>query len=248
VTGTSLSGTTSSGFTKEQLYSTASYQANNLAGIQLHYNDLSGWNFNGQNLANAGLYSSTLTNADLSGADTRGALVSDLIGATSRNAILPAGTIAGLGLAAGDRLLVRNYLGDTQWSLGPIPINVQDHLTMTSGGVLQMLFEADPWNSTMSFQPGIPVTLGGTLELLFVPEVDVSTQVGRTFQLFDWTGVMPRGTFAVESPYAWNLAELYTTGAVTLKGVPEPATLVLALVAVAGIVGFQRRTAVGVKY
>ena len=33
---------------------------------------------------------------------------------------------------------------------------------MADGGVLQMLFDADPWDSTISFQPGIPVTLGGS--------------------------------------------------------------------------------------
>ena len=51
VTGTSLRNTTSRGFTADQLYSTASYQAKNLQGIGLHYNNLSGWDFSGQNLA-----------------------------------------------------------------------------------------------------------------------------------------------------------------------------------------------------
>ena len=69
VTGANFSGTTSTGFTKEQLYSTASYQAKNLTGIGLGQNDLSGWDFSGQNLTNADLYNSTLTNANLSGAN-----------------------------------------------------------------------------------------------------------------------------------------------------------------------------------
>ena len=43
--------TSLAGFTKEQLYSTASYQAKNLAGIGLYSNGLSGWDFSGQNLA-----------------------------------------------------------------------------------------------------------------------------------------------------------------------------------------------------
>ena len=80
VTGTILAGTTSGGFTKEQLYSTASYQAKNLKGIQLQYNDLSGWDFQGQNLANAVLSNSTLINANLSGANLKSASLREAIG------------------------------------------------------------------------------------------------------------------------------------------------------------------------
>jgi uncharacterized protein YjbI with pentapeptide repeats len=69
-------GATSLGFTKEQLYSTASHQAKNLAGIRLHGNDLAGWDFSGQNLTNAILYS-TLTNANFTGAVVAGAGLRD---------------------------------------------------------------------------------------------------------------------------------------------------------------------------
>ena len=41
------------GFSSDQLYSTASYQAGDLTGIRLIENNLSGWNFAGQNLTNA---------------------------------------------------------------------------------------------------------------------------------------------------------------------------------------------------
>ena len=41
------------GFTKEQLYSTASYQQRNLRGIGLSDNDLTGWDFSGQDLTGA---------------------------------------------------------------------------------------------------------------------------------------------------------------------------------------------------
>ena len=54
---------TSSGFTSEQLYSTASYQQKDLAGINLSSNDLSGWDFAGQDLTNAQI-SAPLTSAD----------------------------------------------------------------------------------------------------------------------------------------------------------------------------------------
>jgi Dockerin type I domain len=41
--------------------------------------------------------------------------------------------------------------------------------------------------------------------------------VGRTFKLFDWSGVAPTGAFNVDSPLIWDFSQLYTTGEVTLK-------------------------------
>ena len=52
VTGADFAGP---GITKEQLYSPASYQHRNLQGIVLDSNDLSEWNFTGQDLTNARL-------------------------------------------------------------------------------------------------------------------------------------------------------------------------------------------------
>ena len=113
---------------------------------------------------------------------------------------------------------------------------------MGPGGTLRMVFEADAWDSTISFAPGIPVTLGGTLELTFADDVNLASQVGRTFDLFDWTGVTPTGAFAISSPYAWDLSNLYTTGEVTLTAIPEPATLVLLILATAGWYPRRRST------
>jgi hypothetical protein len=104
-------------------------------------------------------------------------------------------------------------------------------MTMAPGGTLRMVFEADAWDSTISFAPGIPVMLGGTLELTFADYVNPASQLGRTFELFNWTGVNPTGAFAISSPYAWDLSSLYTTGQVRLTGVPEPTSLVLLLAA-----------------
>ena len=73
VTRADFDGTTSLGFTKEQLYSTASYQAKNLQGIALGSNDLTGWNFSGQNLSNALLYGASLRGANLTGANLKNA-------------------------------------------------------------------------------------------------------------------------------------------------------------------------------
>jgi PEP-CTERM motif len=88
---------------------------------------------------------------------------------------------------------------------------------MNATGTLRLEFDANHWDSTISFQPGIPVTLGGTLELTFAPGVDIAAQSGRTIDLFDWTGVTPTGAFTISSPYSWNLSKLYTTGEVTLS-------------------------------
>src|SRR5262245_32473981 len=96
------------------------------------------------------------------------------------------------------------------------------------------VFEADAWDSTISFAPGIPVALSGTLELTFAAGVNPATQLGRTFHVFDWTGVTPSGAFAISSPYTWNLSNLYTSGEVTLTAIPEPSMLVLFVFAVTG--------------
>ena len=55
---------TSRGFTKEQLYSTASYKNKDLSRVNLSKNDLTGWDFHGQNLTNAHFEYATLTNAN----------------------------------------------------------------------------------------------------------------------------------------------------------------------------------------
>jgi hypothetical protein len=95
---------------------------------------------------------------------------------------------------------------------------------MGPGGALRMVFETDAWDSTISFAPSIPVALDGTLELTFAADVNLASQVGRSFDLFDWTGVTPTGVFAITSPHTWDLSRLYSTGEVTLAGIPEPDT------------------------
>jgi hypothetical protein len=88
-----------------------------------------------------------------------------------------------------------------------------------ASGTLGLVFDADTWDSTISFAPGIPVQLGGTLELAFAPGVNLTGQLGRTINLFDWTDVTPTGAFNVTSPYQWDLTQLYVSGEVTLIGI-----------------------------
>ena len=59
-------------------------------------------------------------------------------------------------------------------------------------------------------------SLGRHIELDFALGVNVTGQIGRTFDVFDWAGVYPAGAFTVSSPYTWDLSQLYTTGDVTL--------------------------------
>jgi uncharacterized protein YjbI with pentapeptide repeats len=302
-----------SGFTKEQLYSTGSYQAKDLRGFSVSPDwfpsetDLTGWDFSGQNLTGAGFdfailtnaslrganltsahlssayltntdftganlskanlweatletsnltgtnltdtyfVSATLTNVNLTGADTRGSQGLQLASVVSRNAILPDGKVTKLDLAMSDRLLVRDDDGfvpptDTVGvaSRSPIAVTVHDRLAMAGGSVLQLLFDADPWGSLISFEPGIPVELGGSLELKFADDVDLRSQVGRTLRIFDWTGVSPTGQFDLSGPYVWDVANLYATGEVTLIAVPEPSTASILVVGVLALAARRR--------
>jgi hypothetical protein len=265
VRGASFSDTMSYGFTLAQLYSTASYQAKDLSGIGLDGKNLAGGNFAGQNLTGASFYNATLAGADFShanltnaylngatltganftAADARGASYGFFGSEITTNLIQPDGHISGLNLDAGRLLIVRDYDGNPvgyQAPTGPIPITVDQQFAMGPGGTLRMVFEADAWDSKVSFAPGIPVTLGGLLELTFADDVDLSSQLGRTFDLFDWTGVTPNGEFSIESPYTWDLSNLYTTGEVTLIAVPEPASFALAAGCALTLMFYWRRT------
>ena len=174
------------------------------------------------NLTNTNWRNTNLSNGNFTGVDMRGASGLIFQPALFPNAITGAGTVFGLDLAEGDLLRVRDYDGNPQRvpPLAPIAIKVKDHLAMSGTGRLELSFEADPWDSLISFDPGISVDLGGVLELDFAADVNLLSQVGRTLELFDWTGVTPTGSFTVQSPYVWDLSQLYTTGEVTLLSAP----------------------------
>ena len=69
IRGASFRSNTDSGLTAVQLYSTASYQLGDLAGIRLGGNDLTDWDLAGQNLFQSRFDGTTLTNVDLRGAN-----------------------------------------------------------------------------------------------------------------------------------------------------------------------------------
>jgi autotransporter-associated beta strand protein len=189
----------------------------NLANIRLLHATLNNANLSSTYFVNAYLSLATFTGTDLSGADTRGGFSANFTGATTTNTILTDGAIQGLDLSGGRTLLVRDYDGDPQGSPpANIPIKVKTSMTMGSNGTLKMIFEEDAWNSTISFDPGIPVALGGTLELTFAAGIDVRGQLGRTFQMFNWAGVTPSGAFTLAGNYLWDTSSLYTNGKATL--------------------------------
>jgi hypothetical protein len=156
-----------------------------------------------------------LTGANLGESDLRGSegIEVSKSGAVIRNTIHQDGSIRGLDLARGQKLVVRDYAGSES-----LPITVQRRMIL-GGGTLQLELAEDDWNSVIGFGPGIPVMLGGTLELTFAPEVDVASQIGKKITLFDWSVVNPDGEFDVVSDYRWDLSNLYRTGEVTLLGV-----------------------------
>jgi uncharacterized protein YjbI with pentapeptide repeats len=229
ITGASLTG-----LNAQQLYSTASYQAKNLHGIRVSGSSFRGWNFSGQNLTHASFGEADFTNADFTGADARASGLSDerIAGAITRNFISLWGTVRGLSIGDGERLTIVDHDGfvSVGYYVPPFPVSVLDGASIAPGGILGLVFEGDSWDSQISFEAGIPVTLGGVLELTFADGVDLATQVGRTLRLFDWTGVSPSGEFEIRSPYVWDRTNLYTTGEVTLVAVPEPSAVSIVLV------------------
>ena len=120
----------------------------------------------------------------------------------------------GLNLGAGQTLSIRDYDGSVTAS-AIIPITVDQQFCDGAGGTLRMIFEADAWDSTISFAAGIPVTLGGSLELAFAAGVDLDSQIGRTFESSIGLASHRPAHSPSTRPYVWDLTNLYTTGEVT---------------------------------
>lgn len=259
--GTIFRRVTEHGFSRSQLESTASYLTRDLRFIQFQFNEMSGWSFREQDLWLADLQGSTfdgadfsganlqsanlnaqIFNANFSGADLRGLPTFDGADSDTTNAILPDGKVAGLDLGTGERLTIHDDDGVPPnqpyfWltERAPLPVTVHEHLTMADGGALRLVFDADDWDSIIRFDDGIPVQLGGALELDFEKGVHLASQVGRTYHVFDWANVAPTGQFQIVSEYQWDTSRLYSHGDVTLQAVPEPGTLSLAGLLVAGV-------------
>lgn len=189
----------------QQNLANAKFGAANLTGATLRNANLTNvdfvWANPGCSLGSCQVFAvnAILTDADLTAADARGSslfcpvFTSDsshihIVGADAiaTNLIRPDGHIDSLDLEFGGLLVVRDYDGDPgdfyRDPVPPIPITIDQRLTVGPGGTLRMVFEADAWNSTISFAPGIPVTLGGTLELTFA-----ATNVRNVTDTTHWT-------------------------------------------------------------
>jgi hypothetical protein len=139
-----------------------------------------------------------------------------LSGADSPNLIQPDGVLHGLAIGANEELVVRNYQ-PLEANGEVIALRITESMNLSADGSLSLVFDSATWNSTISFDEDMPIELNGTLRLGFASDVDVSSQVGRTFQVFDWNGVSPSGQFLLESSLPWDLSSLYTDGNVTLQ-------------------------------
>ena len=196
-------------------------------------------NLSAANMMHAFFEGATFAGANLTGADARGATVLDTTGAIVKNFVEVDGMVHGLDLSGGGKLVVRNYVCEEEEGRLPIAVKVQNVMTMGGSGVLDLVFDENPWNSTISFDAEIEVTLGGILKLEFEDGTDVSSLVGTTYHIFDWTGVGPKGKFTVESDYAWNLDALYSTGEIIL--VPEPSGFVMGVMGLMGLITIRRK-------
>lgn len=246
IDGAYLGSTSDSGFTKEQLYSTASYQMRSLSRVDFSVNALDGWNFADQDLTRAAFVQSKLQGTDFSRADLRGARGFEPVQANIENAILPDGVIHGLALDDGESLRVLDYDGSPFAGFDPnIAVHIEGGFNMAPTSALRLVLGPNTWDSTISFEPGLDVELNGILRLEFAPGMHLGPQLGRTFQLFDWTDVQPQGVFQLSTQRGaqWDLSQLYTTGQVTLVGVPEPTggTIALIVIAALGWAGCRKR-------
>ncbi len=218
-----------------QFSSSASYASGELSGIRLSNNDLTGWDFSNLNLSNAAFYSSKLTNTSFSRADLRGAIYwaadSTMI---THNTIRPDGSIQGLALLAGEKLVIRN---------NPLAVTVKASAAFDSTSTLQFVLDQN-WTLPVGFASGLTPSLSGALDLEFANGVDPSALVGDTFKLFNWNGPLPAGdqfsSIASAPGLSWDLRNLYTTGTVTLTGVPEPSAALLAAIGIGIAARFAR--------
>jgi uncharacterized protein YjbI with pentapeptide repeats len=223
---------TSFGFTAEQFYSTKSYKDRDLSGIwqnqtscNFSNNNLSGWNFTGQELINVKFSNCNLTNTNFTLADLRGTglYANELSASISRNTIMSSGVVNGLNLINGDVLNISNDYSD---------VKIYDKMVVNEGGSLRFIFDDRMWMATVSMWPYEPtVEIGGTLDLAFADGVDIASLIGTSFKIFEWNGLLADGDMFDSIVYAngtqWDVSGLYTTGEVVLTAVPEPMTIAM---------------------
>jgi uncharacterized protein YjbI with pentapeptide repeats len=230
VSRTNFRSTTSLGFTSIQLYVTASYLSGDLSGIGLSSNNLAGWTFAGMNLTSAsfadqGFGGATLTNTNFSDTDLRAAIGWTPVASTiTTNTIRPDGSINGLALVAGEKLIIRNF---------PLAITAKTSASFDAASTLQIQLDAN-WGSQIKFATALTPSLAGTLDLELASTADPASLVGTTFQLFIWNSPPASANhftnITSDPALTFDTSKLYTLGTVTLTAaapIPEPTTLLL---------------------
>ncbi len=224
----------------------------NLAGAKFENATMIGTNLQQANLNNAYLRNTNLTNADLryadidhahlvgvnlAGANLSGldfrlldeARIMSMEAAILSNTILRSnfssdqdGDIKDLDLTAGKLLVVRNFPGS-------LIVVTDETAKIGEGGALRLLL--DDYSYFNPIWGAAEVSGLATLQLAFAEGINVANQLGRTYYIsIDFIDA-----FMVESPYVWDLTNLYTTGEITLLAVPEP--IALSLIGIGGAAG-----------
>ena len=154
--------------------------------------------------------------------------------------IRPDGHINGLDLDVGGVLVVRDYDGDSTRGMGPIPITVDQHLAMGPAARCGWCSRRTPGirPSPSHRHPGHARRHAGT----HLRRRRESRQPGRPHvRPLRLDRRQSHRRFAVSSPYAWDLSNLYTTGEVTLTAVPEPTSFALAAAGAFSLTFYRRR-------
>ena len=258
INGDKFVGSSTSTPTFAQLSSTASYTNGDLSSITFNGEYLVNYDFSGINFSKSSIYScyfsgtkfngsyfpgvtfagSTLTGTDFSDADMRGSTnwmpaTDPSLGTLAtgvHDTILPTGSIVGLSMTAGEKLVVRN---------NALPVTISTSATMDPTATLEFQLSSG-WTSPMNFASGVSPSLPGTLDLEFAAGTSPELLVGDTFQIFGWSTLpTPANQFTavdLAPNTVWDLSKLYTTGQATLIAAPEPSALaVLSLAATAGL-------------
>ena len=235
-----FSVTTSGGFMRDTLESTASYKNRELEGINLSSNDLRNWDFRSQDLREARFISSNLEGALFDLADLRGAtLPRNLSGVDLQRAILSDGTLSLLRIDEGEVLtigpapvLIRLQPPNPRDPVdpNPIPLGVKvTGLAVQIDGTLELFVDESEWESTLVFNPQSEVVVDGLLKLDFDELAQPSAMVGQFYDLFDWPSERSGKFEVITDPnHIWDLSDLYTTGVVQLVAIiPEPSAIIL---------------------
>ena len=163
IKGADLSSIVQNGFTKEHLYSTASYKDKDLSGVWFDYNNISGWDLSGQNLQNASFFASRLTNTDMSGSDLRGAEMTAISGSpVYKNTIMSDGLIKNFSMTStADSFSIRKYEPATEGG-ALISAKLDTSSTISGGAALALERGADFEiinNSTLTVAQGSVISI-----------------------------------------------------------------------------------------